>query len=252
VVVLVILNQKSLTIMRKKILITSLVIGVGLQSFVLKQLCDSLSFIKGATYEMENYRNGKKVGLNKTTVKDVVQKGSEKEATVVTEKYNESNQKTGESDAKIICTGDKVKIDIKDQMEHDASKGRDNMKMEVKESYLEFPLNPTVGQTIPDNVIITKVSDKNSGREIGEHKTSFVNRKVVSKEKVTTPAGTFECFKATGDIKTEMTMMGMNHPMSALKTVSYYNKEIGLIKSETYNESGQLMRSSVLSKYKKP
>jgi hypothetical protein len=186
------------------------------------------------------------------TVKDVVQKGSEKEATIVTERYDESNKKLGESDSKIICTGDKVRIDIKDQMEHDASKAPGNMKMEVKESYLEFPLNPTVGQSIPDNVITTKVSDKSSGREIGEHKTSFINRKVVGKEKVTTPAGTFECFKATGDIKSEMQMQGMNRPMPTFKTVSYYNKEIGLIKSETYDESGQLMRYSVLSKYKKP
>lgn len=71
------------------------------------------------------------------------------------------------------------------------------------------------------------------------------NRKVIGKESVTTPAGTFECYKISYDIATKM-MINMK-----TKATEWYARGTGLIKSETYSTDGKLMGSNVLTSIKK-
>jgi hypothetical protein len=68
------------------------------------------------------------------------------------------------------------------------------------------------------------------------------NRKVIGQEKITTPAGTFECVKLSQDVKTKMIV---NVEASS---VDWYAEEIGLVRSESFNTSGKLLGYSELTK----
>jgi len=70
---------------------------------------------------------------------------------------------------------------------------------------------------------------------------SITNRKVEAVENVTTPAGTFECYKISYDIATKM-MINVK-----MKGTEWYAKNVGLVKSESYNNDGKLMGSNLLT-----
>ena len=71
------------------------------------------------------------------------------------------------------------------------------------------------------------------------------NRKVDAVESITTPAGTFECYKISYDVAMKM-MMNMKS-----KGVEWYAKGVGLVKNETYSSDGKLLGSNVLTAFKK-
>lgn len=68
------------------------------------------------------------------------------------------------------------------------------------------------------------------------------DRKVEGTESVTTPAGTFNCFKLSQSV--EMKMM---FSVSA-KSIEFYSKEFGMVRSESYDSKGKLTGYTVLSK----
>jgi hypothetical protein len=66
------------------------------------------------------------------------------------------------------------------------------------------------------------------------------NRKVEAVENITVPAGTYECYKITYDIESKMMFKVQT------KAVEWYSMNIGLVKSETYDQKGKLAGSSEL------
>jgi hypothetical protein len=71
------------------------------------------------------------------------------------------------------------------------------------------------------------------------------NRKVEAVENLTTPAGTFECYKISYDIATKM-MVNVK-----AKATEWYSNGVGMVKSETYSTDGKLIGSNVLTALKK-
>ena len=57
---------------------------------------------------------------------------------------------------------------------------------------------------------------------------NITNRKVEGKESVTTPAGTFDCFKITYDIETKF---GVKIERNAIEWIA---KNVGTVRSESY------------------
>ena len=77
-------------------------------------------------------------------------------------------------------------------------------------------------------------------------KFDIKNRKVEKKDSITTPAGTFECYKITYnmDMKTMF--------KRSIKVTQWLASGIGLVKTETYNQKGELEGYSELTKLEKP
>lgn len=65
--------------------------------------------------------------------------------------------------------------------------------------------------------------------------TNIINRRVEAIEDIAVPAGSFQCFKLTGDIIA--TVMGKKANSS---TAEWYAKGVGVVKSETYDKNGKL------------
>jgi hypothetical protein len=67
------------------------------------------------------------------------------------------------------------------------------------------------------------------------------NRKVEAIETVTSPAGTWECFK----LSEEMEMKGLVKIKG--KSISWFNYEAGMVKTESYNSKGKLTGKTILT-----
>jgi hypothetical protein len=60
---------------------------------------------------------------------------------------------------------------------------------------------------------------------------------------VTTPAGTFECYKLTYDMIIDFMMGSME-----MKNVQYITEKYGAVRTETYDSDGKLLNYTVLQK----
>jgi hypothetical protein len=70
------------------------------------------------------------------------------------------------------------------------------------------------------------------------------NRKVEAIENITTPAGSFECSKITYNIDTKV---GLSVKLTGIEWVS---KNVGVVRSESYNTKGKLQGYTLLTSLK--
>jgi hypothetical protein len=115
--------------------------------------------------------------------------------------------------------------------------------MKLEGGSLELPSSMKAGDLLKNGDM--KISFSNNGMNVMSITIVVTNRKVEAIETVTTPAGTYECYKITYDLATKM-MINVK-----TKAAEWYAKGVGLVKSETYSLDGKLMGSSVLNSIKK-
>ena len=211
------------------------------------------SYVKGASFETTHYDASNTVkGKNISTVTDLQNTTGGKIISLHAVSSDASNKKLGETDISIACEGNTVRLDFAGALSHvNSMAGRGNLDMKFDKTDIEFPANPVIGQTIPDDKIVMSIVDKSSGTTMGTNTINFKNRKVVSKESVTTSAGTFECFKITSDMSMEMNMMGNAMPPRVHKSESYVSSSVGIAKAVAYDEAGKITFTSLLTKVNK-
>ena len=210
------------------------------------------SYTKGAVFTMTHYdaQNVEK-SKNTSTVTDVKTTAGGKIITLHTTS-SDGNDKKAESDISLDCEGSTLKLDFAGAITNaNSMAGRGNMEMKFDKTHMEFPINAKPGQTLPDDKMVMTVLDKNSGTSMGASTFNFKNRKVVGKESITTPAGTFDCYKITTDVSMEMNMMGRAMPGRTMKSESYYSSSVGMVKSVIYDDKGNVSSSTVLTKVSK-
>lgn len=91
-----------------------------------------------------------------------------------------------------------------------------------------FPVNPTVGQTLPDYSFAVKI-------RFLKMTALATNRKVTAIETLTINGVTYECCKIEQTEKAKAMMFGETN-----RTVNWYARGIGPVKTITYNKHGKL------------
>ena len=116
-------------------------------------------------------------------------------------------------------------------------------ELEITGNKMEIPVGIQPGQTLPDASVVMAMK---MGFVSMKMAADITNRKVDAIEDVTVPAGTFKCYKLSGDVSA--TVMGMNVKTSNL---DWYAKGIGLIRSESYDKSNKLQSFIQLTELRK-
>jgi len=197
-------------------------------------------------YEMQNFKaNGKLTGTTKTTITSVKSEVKGATANMTGESFDEKGKAEGKVEYAVICTGTQILINMKSLMSAQTMEAYKDMQVTFTSTDMEVPNELTVGLALKD--ASAQMSISNNGMAFSDMTFNYVNRKVLSKESLTIPLGTFECYKITYDVNMVSKTMGM--PMKKnFKIVEYLAKDKGTIKSETYGENGKLDSYSVMSK----
>ncbi len=96
--------------------------------------------------------------------------------------------------------------------------------------------------TYPENLSVGQVLEYSYSMKVMGMKTTTEGKNtVVARESVTTPAGTFDCFK----IESEMSSKAMLQT-TRMKTISWLAEGVGTVKSETYDNRDRLQSSMEL------
>jgi hypothetical protein len=117
----------------------------------------------------------------------------------------------------------------------------EDMEMDISGTDLELPNDLSVGLELPDSNVSIKISM--SGINMNTT-VDMVNRKVEKQESVDTPAGTFDCYVVYSENKIKAMMVKQSMPSRV-----WFSEGVGMIKQESYKKNGDVMTSTILTKY---
>ncbi len=205
------------------------------------QECTSYFPVKiGSTWEMAHY--GKKDKLEGTTSSQISAFEDTETgyiATISMISTDEKSKETVNAELYVKCENGIIFYDMRNFLPAGAY-DENEVDMSVVSSDLQYPAIVEAGQTLPDANINFTI---NSGGFSMEFRTEITNRKVIGKETIECPAGTFEVWKISYTIESKSGMMNSKH--TGIEYISIGN---GVIKTETYNEKGVLQGYSILTK----
>jgi hypothetical protein len=118
--------------------------------------------------------------------------------------------------------------------------GMEEMEVKIEQENLHYPGELEVGQTLPDAHMNMDVSM--NGMTVMSMKINITDRKVEAIENMETSAGTFPCVKISYTTTSKM-MMGE----FTSKTIEWISLNVGVVRSETYNEKDQLEGYRILT-----
>lgn len=225
----------------KKIGLLILVLSISFTLF--SQNCEMFfATEKGVFTEMKSYtEKGKLTGTTRQTITDVANSEKGIIIKVLSEQLDAKDKSLGISELEMRCEGGIFYMDMKNFMSQGVM-GDPNAEMKVDANDLAFPSNLKVGETLPDGNITMSLA---AGPIPVNMSIRIFNRKVEAIENITTPAGAFECYKMTYDMESKM---GMKITSSVKQ---WYAKNIGAVRTESYDKNGKLMGYSELTAHHK-
>ena len=211
--------------------------------------CNNLVlFHKGAVVESSSYdAKGKETSKQTATVTDVVQAGGFTESHVKNVMHMPS---LGDKTAEVVykCDGKNLYVDVNSVMQNFKALQNTNAKV----SNMGLPLDVSEGQKLPD--VVASFTMTMGGKPM-EIVTTYKDRTVGAKENITTPAGSFKCYKISSttdadvqgaDEKMKAAMNSMKGKMKA-KMIMWYAPDVGIVKTETYSNDALAAYTQVTS-----
>jgi hypothetical protein len=232
----------------KKILTTFAAVTLLCSFTMLPGDCTKLIFFKeGTMTTMTSYNDdGKMTGTSKTTYTKVTKSATGMVVNATQENFDKKGKPSTKSEYTLKCENGSLMIDMRSMMSQQQSDSYKDMDVSLDGTNLEYPGELTVGSTLKDaDVKLTAKTKEGTPMPLMGMTMKITNRKVEAKETVTTPAGTFECYKISqlNESKTLFTVK--------IKTISWFSLEAGDVKSESYKESGKFLGKSELTELKK-
>ena len=164
-------------------------------------------------------------------------------AEVLMKTFDKKDKPITESTMSVRCEDGVFFVSMERFLSPESMEAYQNMEVEIESDDLIFPESLNVGDDLPEGKV--KMVVKNNSIPIMDMTVTVSNRRVEAKEKVTTPAGNFDCLKISYDITTAMMIT------IKLKATDWISKDVGMVKSESYNKNGTLMSKTVLTELKK-
>ena len=210
----------------------------------MSQTCEAYYPVKqGAMMEMTSYdKKGKIEGRSNQTIKEVKTTGENLTIIVRSQYYDDKDKMMFDKDITMKCEGGIFKMDMQNFMDPASMEQFKDMEVQVTGNDLVYPANLTAGQTLEDGHI--KMNVMTNGMTMMNMVVEITNRKVVGREEITTPAGTFDCYKISYDITTKTVFK------VSVKVEEWMAKEVGVVKTVNYDKSGKMEGYSELTKFK--
>lgn len=213
---------------------------------VFSQDCAEIIPLKpGTQMEIKNYNA--KDQLQGTSQMKIISKTSTAAGytvSVVVESSDEKGKNVMKNSLSFRCEKGVFYWDLNDMMKGaiPSGKGMENMTFKISGTELKFPAKLAAGQKLDDSEI--SIAMESGGMTMMTINMHFVNRKVEALEKITTPAGTFNCYKITYDIENK----GMFS--TTMHQVDWMAEGIGMVKTQSFDQKNKLQSYSLLTGFK--
>jgi hypothetical protein len=199
---------------------------------------------QGTKSTLESYDGkGKLQSSQVQTMKTFTGTSSGFEAVMSTTMSDKNGKMVMESrDFTVKCDNGVFKMDLSSMYMNEMKMPKD-MQMELSGDGVSFPSTISVGQDLPNGE--TEIKMKSNGMNLMTFRFNELNRKVEKKESITTPAGTFDCFKIVSETEVKIMMK------RTIKTSTWIAKGVGVVRTESYNKKGEMDSYMILTKLEK-
>jgi len=209
-----------------------------------QQCTEIFPLTNNATWEVYNYdAKGKFDSSAFYKVKSLSENNGEIIAIVTSTMKDNKGKEISTFDMEMKCTDDAFYIDMSSFLINNQSMQMPDVDIKMGGDFMELPKNLTTGTDLKDASIEAEV--ESGGVGFMKMSVDIYDRKVIANEKVTVPAGTFDCAVISQNSKMKM----MVSIQSSSKT--WYAKEVGMVRNESYNKKGKLVGYSELNKISK-
>ncbi len=212
------------------------------------QNCNTFLYMtNNAEVEMTVYdRRGKQSGVQTWKITDVKNDGAGYQSTINTSFKDEKGKEIVKGAGTYKCNNGMLQADIRMAMpQEQMQQGTTDVSMET--AYLEYPYSMSVGQALNDAGLTMDMKMNTGMNAQVDFKQN--NRKVLGKENVSTPAGSWDAYVISYDGTLKMKMGPMGIPMN-FTAKEWFVPGVGIVKTETYRK-GKLAGSTVITSIKK-
>ncbi len=223
--------------MKQTLILFGLLFGTILSAQ--SECSDYYPFTQGTTTEITSYN--KKGKVSSSTVYKITG-ASEDKVTLEMRLLDKDGELISDSAFDMNCSGDGIIIDAKYMYSPQLMSQYKEMEASVTGTDVSVPNNLKVGDELKDAEMFISVDMGGISMNVD---VLMIDRKVVAEEKVTTPAGTFDCIVL--EYKTKL-KMGLERNGSGKQWLA---KGVGMVKQEDYNKKGKKMASSELTSFEK-
>lgn len=219
---------------------------------VSSQDCAGYYYLTNSAVEMTTYdRKQKESGKITYTISDVKKSGDITTASFTSQMVDEKGKALSKGNGVYKCSGGSIFVDARVAMPQEQMAAYKDMDVKAEETFIEYPASLSAGQSLED--VNFKMDVINKGSAFSTITLDETNRKVEGKESITTPAGTWDCWKITYDARFRATVggpSGIGIPVN-FKSTEWFAPGFGIVKTETYNKNGKLMGSTLITAVKK-
>lgn len=194
---------------------------------------------KGTVWEITNYsKKGKVTGKIVYELVDKVVSGNDVTFTVNNIYYDKKDKEVYNNTFEAKCVDGTFEFDMTYKMDGASMGAYQDMDVQVDATDFEIPtIDTSPGTQLEDGTLKVDIGG------LGINMSVLVtNRMVEAQERITTPAGTFDCIVLSQDITTKLLLNVRG------SSKEWYAPEIGMVRSESYNKNGKLIGYSELTR----
>lgn len=193
----------------------------------------------GAEIIMKSFNEKDKItSMNKSKVLEV----DGNTIKIESEMFDEKEKPVMKSNYTVSCKNGEFVMDMSNYLKGVNMDAYKDMEVKVETEDMHMPASLKAGDVLDDGEMTMKIG--NQGITIMTIKVKVYNRKVEALENITTPAGTFECAKITYNVDSKV---GFS---VSLKGVEWISKNVGVVRSESYNSKGKSQGYTLLTSLK--
>lgn len=212
-----------------KLMLVIAVLCCSLQTY--SQNCSGYYFLQAnKTIEMAIYnKKGDVTATQKYIVSNVSNSGESVTADVNTEMTDKKGKQIAKGASRMKCTGGVVMVDMKMSMPMQPGQNYET-DVQADDIYIEYPASMEVGDQLKDAKMHMDMNGANGMKQSVDMEVT--DRKVEAKEKITTAAGSWDCYKITQKTKMRIKTMGIGMPMN-IDATEWYAPGFGVVKTES-------------------
>lgn len=193
----------------------------------------------GTTMEMKHYNaKDKLTATSKTTI--IGKTGNSIKFT--SEFWDEKDTRKSSGEYEVHCKNGDFIVDMSAFTRTMNLEAYKDMDVSVESDEMSIPASLQPGMKLSDGEVRIKISNK--GIAIMNMTVKIYNRVVAAKEDITTPAGTFSCYRITYDVDSKVIFK------TQYKGVEWLSQTAGMVRTESHDTKGKMLAYSVLSEIK--
>lgn len=200
-------------------------------------------FTEGSSSTITSYdRRGKISAEQQLIIESINTVNGYQTATAKAILKDEKGKLITETSFNITCKENGVEMDITSMLSPDLFKQFEGMETDITGTNIILPNNLNVGDNLPDADMQMSIDMSGITMNIN---AAMTDRKVVSREDLTTPAGTFDCYVIE---YTSIVKMGIKKTSTVKQWIA---KGVGMVKMEDYNKKGKITYRNLLTAFSK-